>query len=329
MDSKKWFKEAQFGMMIHFGLYSLLGGEWKGKRIDQIGEWAQSYFQIPNSEYHKLATVFNPIYFNAEEWVRTAKNAGMKYFVVTSKHHEGFALFKSKASKFNSVDATPFGRDIIGELAEACYKLDMKFGLYYSQAIDWSHPDGAPTKKFELNCGVMEWSNVWDFPDIEHKDYMRCYNEKIKPQVKEILTNYGDLCLIWFDTPSGIPKECSKELYDMVKHYQPNCLINSRIGVEGCVFDYESSGDNEIPTDNKNGMLYETCATLNDTWGYKSFDNNWKSAEEVIRTREHLKSLGANYLLNIGPDWLGRFPAKSIEILEQVGKESAELIAAV
>ena len=317
MDSKKWFKEAQFGMMIHFGLYSLLGGEWKGKRIDQIGEWAQSYFQIPNSEYHKLATVFNPIYFNAEEWVRTAKNAGMKYFVVTSKHHEGFALFKSKASKFNSVDATPFGRDIIGELAEACYKLDMKFGLYYSQSIDWSHPDGAPTKKFELNCGVMEWSNVWDFPDIEHKDYMRCYNEKIKPQVKEILTSLA------------FAQEYRVCLYDMVKHYQPNCLINSRIGVEGCVFDYESSGDNEIPTDNKNGMLYETCATLNDTWGYKSFDNNWKSAEEVIRTREHLKSLGANYLLNIGPDWLGRFPAKSIEILEQVGKKSAELKAAV
>ena len=320
MDSKKWFKEAQFGMMIHFGLYSLLGGEWNGKRIDQIGEWAQSYFRIPNKEYHKLAGVFNPIYFNAEEWVRTAKNAGMKYFVMTSKHHEGFALFKSKVSKFNSVDATPFGRDIIGELAEACYKLGMKFGLYYSQAIDWSHPDSMPNSPLPLNGDVMDWGNTWDFPDYEKKDYMRCYNEKIKPQVKEILTNYGDLCLIWFDTPSGMPQKCSRELYDMVKEYQPNCLINSRIGVKGCAFDYESSEDNEIPTDNKSGMLYETCATLNDTWGYKSFDNNWKSAEEVVKTKEHLKSLGANYLLNIGPDWLGRFPAKSVEILEKVGE---------
>lgn len=321
MNNKKWFKEAQFGMMIHFGLYSLLGGEWKGKRTDQIGEWAQSYFQIPNAEYHKLAKAFNPIYFDAEEWVRTAQNAGMKYFVVTAKHHEGFALFKSEASRFNVVDATPFGRDIISELAEACYKLDMKFGLYYSQAIDWAHHDGAPTiKNYPLNCGVMEWSNVWDFPDVESKDYMRCYKEKIKPQVKEILTKYGDLCLIWFDTPSGIPMECSKELYDMVKHYQPNCLINSRIGVEGCTYDYQSSGDNEIPTDDKSGILYETCATLNDTWGYKSFDNNWKSAEEVIRTKYHLKRLGANYLLNVGPDGLGRFPARSIEILEEVGK---------
>lgn len=320
MDNKQWFKEAQFGMMIHFGLYSLLGGEWKGKRIDQIGEWSQSYFQIPNKEYHQLAKVFNPIYFNAEEWVRTAKNAGMKYFVITSKHHEGFALFKSEVSKFNVVDATPFGRDIIAELAEACYKLDMKFGLYYSQSIDWSHPDGAPTYDAPLNCGVMQWSNVWDFPDIEKKNYMRCYNEKIKPQVKEILAKYGDLCLVWFDTPSGIPKECSLELYNMVKEYQPNCLVNSRIGAEGVKYDYESSGDNEIPEDDKNGMLYETCATLNDTWGYKSFDNNWKSPEEVIRVKNKLKNLGANYLLNVGPDGLGRLPAKSIEILEKVGQ---------
>ena len=272
--------------------------------------------------------MFNPIYFDAEELVRIAQSAGMKYFVITAKHHEGFALFKSKVSKFNSVDATPFGRDIIAELAEACYKLNMKFGLYYSQAVDWSHPDGAPTYRAPLNCGVMEWSNVWDYPDVEHKDYTRCFNEKIKPQVEELLTNYGDLCLMWFDVPSNIPKECSLELYDMVKKYQPNCLVNSRIG-EFCKCDYTSSDDNEIPTDDKSGMLYESCATLNDTWGYKSFDNNWKSAEEVVRTKEHLKNLGANYLLNVGPDWLGRFPAKSVEILEEVGKLENKMKVAI
>ena len=322
MDNKAWFKEAQFGMMIHFGLYSLLGGEWKGQRMDQIGEWAQSYFQIPNREYHKLAKVFNPIYFDAEEWIRCAKDAGMKYFVITAKHHEGFALFKSEVSSFNVVDATPFGRDIIAELAEACYKLDVKFGLYYSQTIDWAHPDGAPTydDTDSLNCGVMHWANVWDFSDLEHKNYMRCYEEKIKPQVKEILTKYGDLCLIWFDTPLGIPRECSRELYDMVKKYQPNCLVNSRIGAEGCSFDYISSGDNEIPNDDKHGMLYESCGTLNDTWGYKTYDNNWKSAETVLAIKNHLKELGANYLLNVGPDYLGRFPAKSVEILRKVGE---------
>ncbi|MBQ2941949.1 MAG: alpha-L-fucosidase [Clostridia bacterium] len=318
MDNKTWFKEAKFGMMIHFGLYSILGGEWKGKRTDQIGEWAQSFFRIPNSEYHRLAEIFNPIYFDAEEWVKTAKDAGMKYFVITSKHHDGFALFKSEASSFNVVDATPFKRDIIAEIAEACYKHGLKLGLYYSQALDWAHPHGSGYRAgCYLNCGVMDWGNTWDFPDFDKKDYKICYEEKIKPQVKEILTNYGDLCLIWFDTPINMPKELSVELYDMVKHYQPDCLINSRLGHGVC--DYESAGDNEIPEDKKD-MLFETPATLNDTWGYKSFDQNWKSAKEVIRIKNHLNERGINYLLNVGPDHLGRFPAPATEILLEVGK---------
>ena len=318
MDNKQWFKEAKFGMMIHFGLYSLLGGEWKGKRTDQIGEWIQSYFRIPNAEYHKLTTVFHPIYFDAEEWVKIAKDAGMNYFVMTSKHHEGFALFQSEVSKFNVVDATPLKRDIVGELAEACYKHDMKLGLYYSQALDWSHPHAAGHTAEELNCGVMSWGNDWDFPDNNRKDYKICYEEKIKPQVKEILTKYGELCLIWFDTPIGMPVECSQELYEMVKRYQPNCLVNSRIGNGVC--DYESAGDNEIPADDKKGMLFETPATLNDTWGYKTFDQNWKSAKEVLRIKTHLNERGINYLLNVGPDPLGRFPAKAVEILKEVGR---------
>ncbi len=318
MDNKTWFKEAKFGMMIHFGLYSILGGEWNGKRTDQIGEWAQSFFRIPNSEYHRLAEIFNPIYFDAEKWVKTAKDAGMKYFVITSKHHDGFALFKSEASSFNVVDATPFKRDIIAEIAEACCKYDLKLGLYYSQALDWAHPHGSGYEAgYGLNCGVMDWGNTWDFPDFAKKDYKICYEEKIKPQVKEILTNYGELCLIWFDTPINMPKELSIELYDMVKHYQPDCLINSRLGHGVC--DYESAGDNEIPEDKKD-MLFETPATLNDTWGYKSFDQNWKSAKEVIRIKNHLNERGINYLLNVGPDHLGRFPAPATEILLEVGK---------
>lgn len=316
MDNKQWFKDAKFGMMIHFGLYSLLGGEYKGKCMEHIGEWAQSYFRIPNSEYHKLANIFNPIYFDAEEWIKIAKDAGMKYFVVTSKHHEGFALFKSRASKFNVVDVTPYGRDIIAQLGEACYKHGMKFGLYYSQAIDWAHPHGINFRD-ELNLG-MSWGNDWDFPDESKKDYRICFEEKIKPQVKEILTNYGDLCLIWFDTPMGMPEECSMELYNMVKEYQPNCLINSRIG--NGIGDYESAGDNFIPDDNKGDMLYETPATLNDTWGFKATDQNWKNAQEVIRIKNHLNERGVNYLLNVGPDGLGRFPARAVDILKEVGK---------
>lgn len=322
MDNKQWFREAKFGMMIHFGLYSLLGGEWKGQQMDQIAEWIQSYFRIPNEEYHKLAEVFNPIYFDAEEWVREAKNAGMKYFVVTTKHHEGFALFHSKVDSFNVVDATPFKRDIIKELSEACQKYDMKFGIYYSQALDWSEFHANGHQIDELNCGCMSWGNDWDFPENEKKDYSVVYEKKIKPQVKELLTNYGDICLIWFDTPIGMPKEYSKELYEMVKKYQPDCLVNSRIGHD--LYDYESAGDNEIPETEKWDRLFETPATLNDTWGYKSYDQNWKSAEEVLRIKKHLNERGINYLLNVGPDHLGRFPAKAVEILRKIGEANEQ-----
>ena len=316
MDKKVWFKEAKFGMMVHFGLYSLLGGEWKGACMNTIGEWAQAYFRIPNREYHQLAKVFNPVFFNADEWVQIAKDAGMKYFVVTAKHHEGFALFKSRASKFNVVDATPFGRDIIGELAESCQKHGMRLGLYYSQAIDWAHPDGLCAQS-SRNAG-MPWGNEWDFPEESGKDYRRCFEEKIKPQVRELLTNYGDLGLIWFDTPYDLPEVYSRELYDLVKELQPDCLINSRLG--GGVCDYTSAGDNEIPEDDKGEMLYESPTTLNDTWGFKPTDQNWKSPEEVLRLKKHLNDRGINYLLNVGPDHLGRFPARAVEILKQLGK---------
>lgn len=317
MDAKQWFREAKFGMMVHWGLYAVIGGEWKGRRMPHIGEWAQAYFQIPNQEYHKLAGVFNPIYFDAQEWVKTAQDAGAKYIVVTSKHHEGFAMFRSKVDKFNIVDATPFGRDVIGELAEACYKNNMKLGLYYSQELDWSEPNGGGYHVDHLNCNEMSWTNDWDYPDADSKNYEQCFESKIKPQVKEILTNYGDLCLIWFDTPHIITKEQSRELYDMVKHYQPNCLVNSRIG--NGMGDYTSTGDNEIPEDSKD-TLWEAPCTLNDTWGYKSYDNNWKTPDKVIALKKHLNDRGINYLLNVGPDHLGRIPAPACDILREVGK---------
>ncbi len=320
MTNKEWFKQAKFGMMIHWGLYSLPAGEWKGKRMKDIGEWAQCYFRIPNAEYHALANVFNPVLFDAEEWVKLAKDAGMKYMVFTSKHHDGFAMYHSKVSKFNIVDATPFGRDVLAELAEACYKHDLKLGLYYSQDLDWSEPNGGGYTYGKTWCGgTAYWTNNWDFPDDEHKNYTQCFEAKIKPQVKEILTGYGDLCLIWFDVPATISPEQSDELYALVKHYQPNCLINSRIG--NGKGDYTSAGDNQIPDDDKGAMLYETPATLNDTWGYKSFDNNWKNAARVRELKEHLNSRGINYLLNVGPDYLGRIPAPSVDILREVGRQ--------
>lgn len=317
MTNKEWFAGAKFGMMIHWGLYSLPAGEWRGKRMEDLGEWAMQYFRIPLAEYQKLAGAFNPILFDAEEWVRTAKDAGMQYMVFTSKHHEGFAMFHSAVSKYNIVDATPFGRDVTAELAEACYKHGLKFGLYYSQDLDWSEPNGGGYKSGKTWCGDKAyWTNNWDFPDDAHKNYTQCFEDKIKPQVREILTGYGELCLIWFDTPNTISPEQSDELYHMVKTYQPDCLVNSRIG--NGRGDYTSTGDNEIPDDDKSEMLYETPATLNDTWGYKSFDNNWKSAECVRAIKDHLNTRGINYLLNVGPDYLGRIPAPAADILRHV-----------
>ena len=319
MNNKEWFKQAKFGMMIHWGLYALPAGEWKGRRMPYQGEWCQQYFRIPNAEYRKLASIFNPICFDAEEWARLAVDAGMKYMVVTSKHHDGFALFKSEVSDYNVVDATPFGRDVIGELAEACRKYGLKFGLYYSQDLDWSEPDGGGYTVGKTWGGDKAyWTNNWDFPDDAHKDYTKCFERKIKPQVKEILTKYGDLCLIWFDTPRTLSPEQSEELYQMVKFYQPDCLVNSRIG--NGRGDYGSAGDNQIPDDDKGEMLFETPATMNNTWGYIAFDANWKPAERILEIKNHLNARGINYLLNVGPDYLGRIPAPSQEILREVGK---------
>lgn len=310
-----WFLKAKYGMMVHWGLYALLGGEWKGQRMDEIGEWAQARFRIPNAEYRRLCAAFNPVLFDADEWVQLAKDAGMEYMVVTSKHHDGFALFHSKVSKYNVVDATPFKRDIIEELANACAKKNMRLGLYYSQDLDWSEPDGGGYTAGHTWCGFGSWTNEWDYPDNDKKDYTRCFRGKILPQVQEILTNYGDLALIWFDTPWTISPGQSRELYDLVRRYQPDCLVNSRIG--NGMGDYRSFEDNEIPPERIGHDLYESACTLNDTWGYKSFDNNWKDASVIRRNREHLNSIGVNYLLNVGPDALGRIPGPSRSILLQ------------
>ncbi len=341
MNNREWFKNAKYGMMVHFGLYSLLGGEYRGARTPSYGEWAQSYFGIPNAEYGALAKAFNPVFFNADEWISLARDCGMQYFVITSKHHDGFALFKSEADPFNVVDATPFGRDIIAELAEACYKYGLRFGLYYSQELDWHDPDGGGYTN-KTHCAGRSWHNSWDFPDTAEKNFTRCFENKIKPQVKEILTKYGELCLIWFDTPYVISPSQSIELYNMIKEYQPECLINSRLG--NGAYDYVSLGDNEIPAklpdklpdspegnmNNLDGFkyspygLYETAATLNNTWGFKYFDHHWKSADQIYRNKKHLNSMGINYLLNVGPDALGRIPSFSVDILKGAARLESE-----
>ncbi|MCL1786698.1 MAG: alpha-L-fucosidase [Defluviitaleaceae bacterium] len=332
MTNREFFAANKYGMMCHWGLYSLLGGEWNGKIVNDYAEWIQAFFAIPNSQYHQLAGVFNPIFFNPDEWMRIAKDCGMTYFVVTSKHHDGFAMFHSKADKFNVVDATPYKRDIIGQFAEACYKHGIKLGLYYSQELDWAHPHGGGYTN-SAPCSGVSWDNSWDFPDTKHKDFSICFNEKIKSQVREILTNYGDIFLIWFDTPHTITPAQSLELNQLVKECQPDCLINSRIGNGD--YDYVSLMDNEVPPEgppagleakvgDMNALggykyspygLYETPATLNSSWGIKFCDQNWRTAEEILAIKRHLNSKGVNYLLNIGPDGLGRIPAKSVDAL--------------
>ena len=334
MNNRAWFKQAGYGMMAHWGLYSLLGGEYRGRRVRDYAEWIQSFMAIPNDEYAQLAKCFNPVYFNADEWIRLAKDAGMEYFVFTSKHHDGFALFRSQADAFNVVDASPFKRDVVEELANACAKHGLKFGLYYSQELDWHHPHGGGYDQFSP-CSGVSWDNSWDYPDRAKKEYSICFAEKIKPQVEEILRNYGELCLIWFDVPHTITPAQSRELFDMVKRYQPDCLINSRLG--NGAYDYVSLGDNEYPDGppkadmeaDMNGLdgfkyspygLYETAGTLNSSGGFKYFDQNWITAETIVTRREKLNANGINYLLNVGPDGLGRIPSFSQEVLRKAAK---------
>lgn len=335
MDNKVWFKNAKFGMMIHFGLYSVLGGEYKGRRITpnmHNAEWIQYSLEIPNKEYEKLAEIFNPVFFYAEEYAKLAVDAGMKYIVVTAKHHDGFALFDSNVDDYN-VMHTPFKRDIIQELSGACKKYGLKLGIYYSQDMDWHEKDGGGEP-----CEWGDWSNFWDFPRGTSKIYVKCYEKKIKPQIKELLTNYGEIALIWFDNPISITNELSEDLYNLVKSLQPNCLVNSRIG--NGLGDYRSTNDNEIVENSEvlnqipkkldarskeylvgtRTGLYECPATMNSSWGWKYYDNDFITADEIIKKKEKLNGLGINYLLNVGPDHLGRIPVPCKNALLEAGK---------
>ena len=230
MTNKEWFKEAKFGMFIHWGLYSVLGGQWKhGPYYPYYGEWIQNRLQIPIKEYEPLTAAFNPIFFDAEEWVTMAKEAGMQYIVITSKHHDGFALFHSKVDPFNVVDATPFGRDIIRELADACKKHGIRFGLYYSQYVDW-HEEHAGGWRADKDGPGKTWSNYWDFPDHSNKDFNIAWEKKLKPQLREILTEYGDIATLWCDTPYGKNEEESRMVYEYIKSVNPDVLVNTRVG---------------------------------------------------------------------------------------------------
>lgn len=319
--SKKWFKEAQFGMMAHWGLYSLLAGEWDGRRCGAYAEWIQWNRKIPNAEYAKLTAAFNPIFFNPKDWMKRARDAGMKYFVMTSKHHDGFAMYRSKVSKFNVVDATPFKRDVVGELAEACREAGLKFGLYYSQDVDWTEPNGGGLfRRHHTRSAKRMWGNDWDFANIKREDYRfdEYLEKKSVPQVKEILTQYGDLCLIWFDVPMTSTRAQSQMFRDLVRKYQPGCLINGRIG--NALGDYVTPTDNALAENTQSDKLYEMVGTMNDSWGFHPTDTNYKSLETILSLKNKSREIGSNYMLNIGPDHLGRIPAPGVKLLEGLAK---------
>lgn len=307
-DRLTWFREAKYGLFIHWGLYSIPGGFWKGRRYPGFGEWLMSHAQIPVSEYARLAENWNPAKYDPEGWVLLAKQSGMKYIVITTKHHDGFALFKSAVSKFNMVDATPFRRDVIGEFAQACAKHGMRLGFYYSQAQDWHEPGGA--------------GNTWDFGLDEAKDKDGSYDDYIKnkavPQVTELLTKYGPVSCIWFDTPVLMTPERGRMFVDLVRKLQPACLIDGRLGADG---DYVTTDDNTIPNQKTETSSYwETPMTMNHTWGFRPDDHDWRSPSEILFKLVDVVSKGGNFLLNIGPDADGLVPTTCAENLRVAGE---------
>jgi len=307
-DAKmEWWREARFGMFIHWGLYAQPAGEWKGKEVEGISEWIMLRAQIPVKEYEKIAETFNPEKYDAEAWVKLAKNAGMKYIVITSKHHDGFAMFHSLASKYNIYDATPFKRDPLKELADACKKYGIRLGFYYSQAQDWHEPGGTYR---DIDKGIPHWD-----PDLKRDSLMNYINQKALPQVKEILENYDGLDILWWDTPIGMTEQAARVLQNEADKY-PNLITNNRL-YRPWPGDFSTPEQHVPPT----GLDYdwEVCMTMNTSWGYKWFDNNWKSTATLIQMLVDIASKGGNLLLNVGPTAEGLIPDSSVVRLKQVG----------
>ena len=323
----KDYNDLKFGMFIHWGVYSKLGGTWKGEKIVSethgnqatIGEWIMYCAHIPREEYRQVAQSFNPVGFNADEWVKLAKEAGMRYIVAMPKHHDGFAMYHSKVSDYNIYDFTPFKQDPIEEIYKACQKYGIRMGIYYSHSIDWM--DGgdagiAQAKKGNPQMTDTLAANNWDPAPVSYQDYIE---KKAKPQMRELLTKFPGLIEIWYDFPRYMNRQQSYAFYKLANEYQPMCLINSRVGND--FGDMLTAGDNQIPVEVKNSRYktWETPGTMNNTWGYKSYDNDWKSLDEMLFWIVEIASKGGNYLLNVGPDGNGVIPEPSVNILKKIG----------
>lgn len=301
----KQFRDGNYAMFVHWGLYSALAGEWKGKTYYGIGEWlmSKSLANIPVDEYKMCAEKFNPLAFNAKKLVKLAKEAGMKYIVITSKHHDGFAMYHTQYDDFNIVDATPFARDPMKEISEECRKQGLGFGFYYSQTQDWTAPGGYRGPEVDGNGSMKTFD-----------DY---FQEKCIPQVKEICTRYGDINIVWFDTPANIKKEHVKQLIETVRKYQPKALVSGRVGYD--MGDYRTLGDMEIPVKNEMG-LWEAVDVTNDSWGYVWYDQNWKSPKELLTRLLSTIARGGTYMLNVGPKPDGSLPEQAVFSLKKAGE---------
>lgn len=305
----EWWREARFGMFVHWGLYSVAAGEWNGRQIDGIGEWIQNFGKISNKDYEKLAKDFTMSSYNPENWVKMAKDAGAKYIVFTTKHHEGFCLYPSDYSDFD-VEMIPYKGDPLKELVDACRKYGIKVGLYYSHRQDWREEAAAVMKN--------EYDGHYGKPKSEVKpDLDRYIQEKAIPQMKELLTKYGKIDVLWYDTPFDLTKEQSQMFVDIVRELQPECIINGRVGYD--LGDYGALGDNEMPFASAAKDL-EMVATMNHTWGYKKQDNNWKSSRDILCSLIECASRGVNYMINIGPKADGTVPQPSVDIMNYIGK---------
>ena len=311
-----WWRDARFGMFIHFGLYSTPAGTWDGKPVGGVGEWLLQNARIDPIAYEKtLLPQFNPSKFDAREWARIAKDAGMGYVVITTKHHDGFALWDSAASDYD-VMATPFRRDIMRELADAVRAEGLRMCWYHS-IMDWHHPDYQPRRE-------------WDARPVDPQSFPR-YVDFMFAQLKELLTKYGDIGILWFDGEweGTWNHDWGKKTDDFVRSLQPRIIVNNRVdsgraGMEGFSADEHARGDygtpeQTIPPNGMPGKDWETCMTMNDTWGYKASDSNWKSARTMIRMLCDIASKGGNFLLNVGPKGDGTIPAESVERLRRMG----------
>jgi alpha-L-fucosidase len=328
-ERMQWWREARFGMFIHWGVYSLPAGIWNGRQIGGIGEWIMNRGKIPVADYQAMAKQFNPIKYDPDAWVRMAKDAGMKYIVITSKHHDGFALFETKASKWNVVDATVYGKDLLKPLAEACKKYGIKLGFYYSQAQDWNNPGGSAARKITkegwpnpdsviIDAYTKEHRGHWD-PAQEKKTFAQYIDDVAVPQIKELLTNYGDLAVLWWDTPTDMTDEAATKLQSLLA-LQPAIITNDRLKRPNFPGDHKTP-EQRIPNlADLDGTDWETCMTMNGTWGYKSYDLNYKTPETLIRNLLDIASKGGNFLLNVGPTELGEFPPESVDILKKMGE---------